>query len=130
MQVQVSKPAIIGKQEIKSILIIVVSIQARKALAYSTTVLGLNKKPQVQPAAKMIKDTYLSSGNRRVNRNSLVIKSTHTYAGKTVAISFVTHNGKIISYGQHGFIMLNEIASPHASTSFTIVHSAQREGLQ
>jgi hypothetical protein len=58
--VPVSKPAIIGKQEIKSILIIVVSIQARKALAYSTTVLGLNKKPQAPSACGKNDKGYLS----------------------------------------------------------------------
>jgi len=127
----VSKPAIKYKQEIKSRFLTSGFDTVSKSIRPTQPAeLNLNKKPQVAPAAKMIKDTYLSSGNRRVNRNSLVIKSTHTYTGKTVAVSFVTHNGKIISYGQHGFIMLNEIASSHASTSFTIVHSAQREGLQ
>ena len=128
---QVSKPAIKYKQEIKSRFLTSGFDTVSKSIRPTQPAeLNLNKKPQVAPAAKMIKDTYLSSGNRRVNRNSLVIKSTHTYTGKTVATSFVTHNGKIISYGQHGFIMLNEIASSDASTSFTIVHSAQREGLQ
>ena len=85
----VSKPAI-------SCLLVVGGFDA----CAQPPVLTLNKNAVTlkRHGVRKLKDNSLASDNRRVNREPLVIESTHTNAQEDVLRSFVSHSERIISF--------------------------------